>query len=240
MLLSLGKLSVRELWISYQLLLLVALLGLVGLGAPLGAVWIPHLLDPTAPVAATTTSLFWYGIALAAAAPVVGAIAARSFAADRLRGTADRVLAAPVPRGALFGGWMFGIATAVVGGMLLSALTAWFTIGSLGAAPDATRFAGASVAAATYVFGVATLGLCCGAGLDRGRAAFTALVLAAGLAGAAWFTGPLRWIPAASTVHFERLVVELQGLGVAFQVTGASIVLIGACAFIGILLLDRA
>ena len=240
MLLSLGKLSVRELWISYQLLLVVALLGLIGLAAPLAAVWIPHLLNPAAPVTATTQSLFWYGISLAGAAAPVATVAARSFAADRLRGTAQWVMAAPVSRGSFFGGWMFGMATAVSGGMLLSALTAWFTIGSLGAAPDGTRFIAAAVAAAVYVFGASTLGLACGAALGKGRAGLIALLGAGALGAAAWFTGLVPWMPSSAAVHFERLVVELGGLGMALQLTGASIALIGAAAFVGTALLERA
>jgi ABC-type transport system involved in multi-copper enzyme maturation permease subunit len=240
MLLSLGKLSVRELWISYQLLLVVALLGLIGLLAPLGAVWIPHLLDPAAPVTATTQSLFWYGISLAGAAALVGLVAARSFAADRLRGTAQWVMAAPISRGSFFGGWMFGMAISVAGGMLLSALTAWFTIGSLGAAPDGTRFIGASVAATMYIFATSTVGLSCGAALGKGRAGMVALLVTAALGAAAWFAGLLPWLPSSAAVHFQRLVVELDGLGMALQLSGASIALMGAAAFVGTVLLERA
>ncbi|MFN2484178.1 MAG: hypothetical protein ABR509_04480 [Candidatus Limnocylindria bacterium] len=118
----------------------------------------PGPAPPNAPVTATTQSLFWYGVSLAAAAAVVATIAARSFAADRMRGTRQWMMPAPISRGSSFGGSMFGVATAIAGGVLLSALTTWFTIGSLGSAPDGIRFIAAAVAAAMYIFSAAFLG----------------------------------------------------------------------------------
>ena len=241
MLLSLGRLSVRDLWISYQLLLVISLLGVVGLAAPLAGVWLPRLLDPTAPVAALPQALTWYGISLGIASVVVAVVAARSMAVNRTRGTAAWLLTAPVSRASFFVGWMFGVSAAVLAGMVVSAMTAWFTFASLGAAADAARFLSAVLAATAYLVAAGTIGLVCGsAALTRVRASIVAAVAVAALAVAAWVLPLLPWLPSAATVRFNDLVIDPAGVGIALQLFGASIVLIGIAGYVGTALLDRA
>lgn len=237
---SLGRLSVRELWISYQLLIIVALLGLLGLLAPLAAVWIPRLLRPTAPVAATTQALTWYGLSLGVASVVIAAIAARSIAADRVRGTAAWVLAAPVTRATFFVGWMLGVASATAGGMVLSAVTAWFAIASLGAVPDAGRFSAAALSATVSIVASATIGLLYGAAFERGRATAGAAAVVAGLALVAWLIPLTPWLPSTSTVRFQDLVVLPSGIGMSLQVLGSAIAVIGVVGYGGTMAMDRA
>ena len=239
-LISLGRLSVRELWISYQLLVIVAVLAIVGLLAPLAGVWLPRYLDPSAPVAATTQALGWYGVALAGASVLVAGMAARTIAADRARGSAAWVVSAPVSRGTFFVGWMIGVATPVAGGMLLSAVTAWFTIASLGAAADPARFAAASVAAGAYLIAAATIGLASGSKLDRGRATAVAAGIVLALAVAAWLAPFVAWLPPAATVRLVDIVVDPAALGAAVQLVGASIVLAGVAGYAGAALIGRA
>lgn len=240
MLVSLGRLSVRDLWISYQLLIVVTLLGLLGLVAPLAGVWIPRLLDSTAPVAATTQALGWYGLGLTGAGVVVAVVAARRMAVNRARGTAAWLLAAPVSRGSFFAGWMIGIFAAVLAGMFVSATTAWFTVASLSTGVDAARFVSASIAATVYLFAVGTLGLALGSGMRRGRAAIVAGAIAAALGIVAWLVPLVPWLPSSATVRLVDLVIDPAGLGTALQLVGASIVAIGIAGYLGTLVLDRA
>src|SRR3712207_4126557 len=90
--------TLRDAWISYRLLLFVAALGTAGLAVPLAALWGPRFLDSSQPPPSTTAALTWYGTAIAVIGVLLAASAARTFARDRLRGTAAWVVAAPVPR----------------------------------------------------------------------------------------------------------------------------------------------
>ena len=239
MLLSLGRLSFRELWISYQLFLTLAVFGIIGIAAPLLA-WVSWLADPSIEVDPAVRGLVWYGLALTGASPIVAAIAARSIAMDRVRGTAAWVLAAPVSRATFFLGWLVGVTGVVVAGMALSGVTAWFTVAALGGMPDPVRFVVAVVASTVYQLAAATLGLLFGSALPRRQAAIMAIAVVGMLAFAAWFLPLEPWLPSSAAAHFAELVIVPEAMGLTVQVIGGSLLAIVVAGYLGTLVIDRA
>ena len=238
---ALARLTLREVWISYRLLVFVAVLGAAGLIVPLVALWGPSFIDPSRPPPSTTVALGWYGLALAVVAVLFSASAARTFARDRLRGTAAWVLAAPVPRGAYYLGWLLAFGVVALAGMVISGLTAWLTLGSFGGAPDPLMFGVAAVAALGYLLFAAAIGLICGAFLPRAPAAIvagatTASAVAAGLL----LPEAAEWLPSAGVVLIAPLATGVEGVGGLLQALGAAMASVALLAVIGASAVDRA
>ena len=239
---ALARLTLREVWISYRLLVFVALLGGAGLVVPLVALWAPRFLERggAAPPPSTTVALTWYGYSIAVAAVLLAASAARTLARDRLRGTAAWVLAAPVPRGAFYLGWLVAFATVAVVGMVISGVTAWLTLGSFGGAPDPVMFAAASLAALAFLLVATALGLICGALLPRTPAALVAAVLTALLAAAPLLVPQAaRWLPSGGIVRMASLATGVEGLGGSLQALGAAMAAVALLAAIGATIVER-
>jgi ABC-type transport system involved in multi-copper enzyme maturation permease subunit len=116
-------LALRELWISFRLLLVVGVLILAAVPSAI----LPH----TTPALATTqleSPLAWFAIGLALALPVVGAIAAAALSRERRRGSAGWLVIRAVPRPVILLGWFAAFVLLVVVGLLPAATLVWLTV----------------------------------------------------------------------------------------------------------------
>ncbi|HEX5579590.1 MAG TPA: hypothetical protein VFY43_07995, partial [Candidatus Limnocylindria bacterium] len=116
-------LALRELWISYRLLLGVGILILAALP---GAV-LPH----TTPVLALTpleSPLTWFAIGLALALAAIGGMAAAALAGERRRGSAGWLVIRAVPRPVILLGWFAAFGVLLALGLVPAATLVWLTV----------------------------------------------------------------------------------------------------------------
>jgi hypothetical protein len=149
--LAVTGLAVRELWISFRLLLLVGVLLLTALPISLLPVTSPD------PMAAATGRLQPFALGLAAALSLACGVAAGTLAAERRRGTAGWLVGRAVPRGSIITGWFAAFVIVLVIGLAPAAALAWLTLGPTAEMLDPTAFV-VSVAAAAAA-GVAAVAL---------------------------------------------------------------------------------
>ena len=221
-------LAVRELWITFRLVIL--LLALVAIGAIVALV--------PAPLPLTMQRL---ALGLGAASLVVAAVAAWSVAEDRRQGRAGWLVTRSVPRGTLLGGWFVALSAVVLAGMIATGILGWLAASSVSLRLDPTAYAVRFGAVAATVVAVVALGVLAGT-LGRPRvAALLALVVATAIGLVAWL------VPAAPTVIPGAAFVELAALveGTTSDVAAwqsAGVALVAAAVLLGLarLTLERA
>lgn len=212
---ALTGLALRELWISYRLLVLVAV--------PLAG----GIATAVRPDAAHDPSTLAWGIAAAGVA--VSAITAAGLALDRRRGRVAWLAVRAVPRSSILLAWMAALALPVLLGLSASLLLAWFVLsGASFPIVDGMSFAALGGAAAATMLEALALGLLAGS-LAR---PVTAAALAAVLSGAALAAGALLpvdpgYLPTAGLGLLAEagslarpLSAGLQALGLGLGATG--------------------
>ncbi len=115
---TLVGLDLRELWMSFRLLLVVGALVAGGLAAVLFSMLVPRV--GSASVA--------YSVSLAVASIVAAAVAAYSVASERWNGSSAWLVVRAVSRGSLLVAWLAAFVPPVLVGLSLSALVAWVAI----------------------------------------------------------------------------------------------------------------
>ena len=206
------RLAVRELWITFRLLALLA--AFIGVGAAVALL--------PAPLPAVMERL---GLGLGAAAILAGALAASSFADERAKGRAAWLVARSVSRGTLLGGWFAAILALAVAGTVVAGLLGWLTASAVSLRLDGGAFATALVGVAATAGVAIALGLLAGTVL-RGPLAMAATVAAgAGLGAMAWLVpGAGDLIPGAAMVDLTTLREGMApGLG-GLRAAGAALV----------------
>lgn len=123
--LTLVGLALRELWISFRLLLVMALL----IGAGLPAALLSQAVTPDL-AGAPPDALGWFALALAAALALVSGIAAATLAGERRRGAAGWMAVRAVPRASIVLAWFTAFGALVIVGLVPTALLAWLSIGA--------------------------------------------------------------------------------------------------------------
>jgi hypothetical protein len=142
-------LALRELWISFRLLVAVAAMLLAALPTAL-------LSSSQAEVAGLTwTPLRLFAIGLAAAIALVAGLAAATLAAERRRGTIGWLVSRAVPRPMVLLGWFSAYAVVLVLGLVPSAVLAWLT------QPEASQGAGGPAAFVAPIVATWATGLVC-------------------------------------------------------------------------------
>jgi hypothetical protein len=174
--LTVTGLALRELWISFRLLVAVGALILAALPAAL----LPQ--GPELLVGAGWTPLEWFGIGLGLALALVAALAAAAIAGERRRGTAGWLVSRAVPRPLVLLAWFSCFALVLVIGLLPAATLAWLTTGEASLGPGGgASFVAPILAVWTAGLAVVALGLLLGSLLPGVPAAVLALLLASGL-----------------------------------------------------------
>ena len=222
------RLAVRELWITFRLLGLLA--GFIAVGALIALLPapLPTVLDRLA-------------LGLGAASILAGAIAAWSFGDERTHGRAAWLVTRSVSRGTLLGGWFAALATLAVGGTAMAGLLGWLTASSVSLRLDAGAFASVFAGVAATVLVAIALGLLAGTVLRGPLAVAATVAVGAGLGALAWMvpgTGEL--VPGAAMVDLAALregaTAQMSGLRAA----GAALVATALLLAIARLVLERA
>ena len=224
-----SRLAVRELWMSFRLLLV--LIAFVAAGAFVALV--------TAPL---STAMERLAIGLGIATGVGAAVAAWAVAEERQRGRAGWLVARDVPRGTYLTGWFAGLALVAVIGHLVGTLIGWLAVGGVTPRLDPLGFAvaaGATMAAA--LAGVA-LGLLAGVVMPPLPAVAATLIVGV-VAAVAAVAGvlPPALLPVAGA--FALLAAFRDGpasLGPSLVATGMALAATGLLLILARLALERA
>jgi ABC-type transport system involved in multi-copper enzyme maturation permease subunit len=221
-------LAVRELWISFRLIMVIALFLLAGALVAL----LPGLGRPQ--------PAGWFAIGLGVASAGAGALTAGVLSGERRRGTAAWLASRAVPRVTLLVSWFIALLGAGVVGFVPGAALAWLTI--LSAAPllDPARFAIGVVAVGSGALAALALGMLAGALLPPRRAILLTLVLCAALAAGALALPAARSLTPASGYFLLAEVPTGWPLGRALQAIGIGLASAALLLTLAGLALERA
>lgn len=223
-----ARLAVRELWITFRLLVLLA--GFIGVGALIA------LLPAPLP-----TVLERLAIGLGAASILAGAIAAWSFSDERARGRAAWLVTRSVSRGTLLGGWFAALAGVALAGTGITGLLGWLTASGVSLRLDAGAFAGPLAGVAATVLAAIALGLLLGTMLRRPAAIVVMVAIATGLGALAWFVpGAGELVPGAAMVDVASVREGLAADVGALRAAGAALVATALLLAAARLVLERA
>lgn len=209
-------LAIRELWISFRLLVLLAVY--VGVGALVALIPVP-----------SSTAMTRLSVGLAAAVIVGAAIAAGALASERVLGRAGWLVTRSISRGTLLVGWFMAVA-----GVSLIGLVAAAALGWLAGSPSIAQLQPAAFAAiiggvAAQGLALLAIGLVFGTLLAPVPAAGAALVAGVGVAAASYFVLPAALAPLAALAELPSLArpvaAGVQGAGIGLATTAIALVL---------------
>jgi hypothetical protein len=211
---TLTGLALRELWISFRLLALLAV--------PLAG----GILTAVRPEVTDAQILAW---GIAAAAVFLSALAAATLAAERRGGAAAWLVLRAVPRSSILIAWFEALAIPVLVGTIASAVLTWLAFATLPAPLiDPVSFAVLAAAAAATTLEALALGLLLGA---VARPLLAALLAAAASAGgvAAGLLVPLdpAYLPTAGLGLLARAEDLERPLSAGIQAAGLGLALTG-------------
>lgn len=211
-----ARLALRELWISFRLLLLLA--AYVGAGA------IAALL-PAAP----STVLVRLAIGIAAAMAAGAAIAGWSLSRERALGRAAWLATRSIPRATILVGWFAALALISLVGLVAAGVLGWLAASAPGVRLDPLAFGMTFGAIACGAIGMLALGLLVGTVFRPRAAAVVAAAAGVSLAGAAWVADPRVASPLELLTQLPQLPspisVALQGAGAGLAVAGLLLLL---------------
>lgn len=164
-----ARLALRELWISFRLLILLVAFVAAGVVVALLPAPFPTVVQRLV-------------IGITAASALSGALAAWSLAVERRTGRAGWLVARSVPRGTLLGGWFTGIGGTALVGLAMAATLGWLALPA-GTPIDPARFGLAVVVLAAAAVAWIALGLLAGAMAPRALATLVVIVTGATLLG---------------------------------------------------------
>ena len=229
-LLTLTRMALRELWISFRL---IPLVGVPVLGGMLISAIPPEFAGETAVGGAG----FWYAVAAGVGTCVASGLAALTMALERRRGTAAWMAVRAVPRSTVLASWFLAFALLVCLGLALGSVGAWLAaIGRAETSPDALPFAAAVGATAGTALAAVAAGLLIGITLPPAPAILVAVAVTALLVGAPLLV-PLSALPLpigglGLLTHLDSAVrpvtSALQSAGAALVAAAVLLVLAGA------------
>jgi ABC-type transport system involved in multi-copper enzyme maturation permease subunit len=209
-----ARLAIRELWISFRLLVLLA--AYVGTGAIVA-------LLPAPP-----STMFWrLALGLAVANLVGAAVAADAIGTERALGRAAWLVTRSISRSTLLVGWFLALAAVSLVGIGATAILAWLAVAS--PLPPATMPGYVTVMAGVAATGLAAiaLGLLLGVLMRPRPATAAALVVAAAAMAAAVMVPPSAALPhdaLAELPSLDRPIgVGLRGAGIGLAATAAGL-----------------
>ncbi len=226
---TLVALDVRELWMSFRLLLVLSVLLGSALAVVVGAAVAPTLPGPAV-----------YGVALGISSAIGAGAAAHIVASDLRRGPAAWLTVRAVPRSSLLLAWLSAFVAPVVGGMLVSAVIAWLTLATAPAvASVAAGFSFAILAAAGGWFVAVALGVAAGTLLPPWRAALLAgaAALVVAVLPLALPTSPA--LPGGGFALLASIVTVERPIATALQATGEALVAIAVLTAVAAAFLQR-
>ncbi|HEX7172378.1 MAG TPA: hypothetical protein VF365_07220 [Candidatus Limnocylindria bacterium] len=222
------RLAVRELWITFRLMLL--LVAFVGTGAAVA------LLPAALPV-----TMQRLAIGLGAATSLVAVIAAWSLADERLQGRAGWLVARSVPRGMLLGGWFVALWSVALSGLVAAAVLGWLAASGVSLRLDPGAFAVLIGGTASTVAAAVALGLLVGCVFRPAHAALVAILGCGATMVAAWLlpqAGGL--VPGSAFLELASLTDGSVPVADAWRSAGAAFIAAGLLLALGRLALSRA
>jgi ABC-type transport system involved in multi-copper enzyme maturation permease subunit len=222
------RLAVRELWITFRLLALLA--GFIGVGA------LVALLPAPLP-----TVMERLALGLGAASVLAGALAASSFSDERARGRAAWLVTRSVSRGTLLGGWFTALAGLALAGTGVAGLLGWLTASAVSLRLDAGAFAALLVGAAATVLVPIALGLLIGTVLRGPLAIGATVAIGAGVGALAWLVpGAGELVPGAAMVDLAALREGVAAQVAGLRAAGAALVATALLLVVARVVLERA
>lgn len=222
------RLAVRELWITFRLLALLA--GFIGVGALVALL--------PAPLPAVMERL---AVGLGVAAILAGAVAAWSFADERSLGRAAWLVTRSVSRGTLLAGWFAAIALLALAGTAVAGLLGWLTASAVSLRLDAVAFLALFAGVAATVVTAIALGLLMGTLLRGPIAAGVTVAIGAGLGALAWAVpGAGPFVPGAAMVDLAGLAEGVEAGVAGLRAAGAALLATALVLVVARLALERA
>ena len=170
-------LALRELWISFRLLLVVGVL----IVAALPGAMLPHTTPALAPTP-LDSPLVWFAIGLAVALGLVGGMAAAALSRERRRGSAGWLVIRAVPRPVILLGWFAAFVVLLLVGLVPAAALMWLTVaGPANEVGDPWPFVAPVIGAWAAGAAAVAVGLLLGALLSPWPAGLLTLAISAGV-----------------------------------------------------------
>jgi hypothetical protein len=205
-------LAVRELWISFRLLGLLA--AYIGVGALVALMPAP-----------SSTTLARLSVGLAAAIIVGAGIAADALSTERRLGRTGWLVTRSITRGTVVVGWFVALAGISLAGLVAAAVLGWLAASPIPPVPFMAILAGV---ASTGLAAIA-IGLLIGSVLDPMPAMLAAVAVGLVVAAVAFYVLPSGSIPLTALAGLERLerpvAAGVQGAGIGLAITAAVLVL---------------
>lgn len=222
------RLAVRELWITFRLLALIAAFIVAGALVALLPAPLPTVMERLA-------------LGLGAATVLAGALAAWSFGDERARGRAAWLVTRSVSRGTLLGGWFAALAGPALAGTAIAGLLGWLTASAVSLRLDAGVFAAAVVGVGATALVAISLGLLIGT-VQRGPlAAVLTVALGAGFGVLAWLApGAGELVPGAAMVDLAALREGIAAPVAGLRAAGGGLVATALLLVLARLVLERA
>lgn len=210
-----ARLALRELWISYRLLLVLAVY--IGVGAVVALI--------PAPLPTTFERL---AIGIGAATLVVAATAAGSISVERSLGRAGWLVTRSIGRGTLLVGWFMALSGVMLAGLGAAGVLGWLAASSAGTRVEPRAYAATLAGIAATAVAAIALGLLLGCLLRPRTAVLAAIVVCLAIGVALWLGIPGIRMPVVALMELPRLArpiaVGLQGTGVCLAAAGAILV----------------
>lgn len=234
--LALVGLALRELWISFRLLLVVAVLLAAGLPAAL----LPHAVTPNL-AGAPPDALGWFALALAVALALVAGIAAATLAGERRNGAPGWMAVRAVPRASIVLAWFTAFAVLLLLGLVPTALLAWLALGAAVLPAGPMPLVAVTASAACSGLAAIALGLLSGTllppwpALALAATPAAAILLLAAIGQGGWWT-----LPAGGLDVLARLDTVERPVGDALRASGAALGLAGGLLVLAAAAFERA
>lgn len=226
--LTLTRMAVRQQWISFRLLLLLAL--------PVSAGFVTVLVssDPD-----RTQAVLALGVGVASA--LAAGIAAFGWADERWRGTSGWLSLRAVPRGSILIAWFLGFVFPISVGIAAASLLAWLATGATPAPPlDVTSYITLIAAGVAAALQAVAIGMLCGSFLHRTPATVLAVLVSAGLLAAGFLlAGEPPLVPTAGLGLIAQANDLVTPLADGLQVAGAGLAMTGVLLGAALLAFDR-
>jgi hypothetical protein len=229
-------LALHELWISFRLLLVMALVLLSSLPAAL----FPHSTAPGVN-GAPLDSLGWYAMALAAALALTAAVAAATVAAERRSGPAGWLVGRTVPRASVLLAWFAAFDVVLVIGLVPAGVVGWLSIQDALPPTGPGSYVAALAASATGGMAAIALGLAAGTVLGPIAAGIATLLLAAPpLIGGAAGMWDLTAVPGGGLHVLASLESAARPIADSLQAGGTSLGVAAIFLLVALAAFDRA
>jgi ABC-type transport system involved in multi-copper enzyme maturation permease subunit len=217
------RLVLRELWISFRLLFLLA--------AYVGAGVLVALIPAPLP-----TVLQRLAVGVAAAMIAGASIAAWSLSRERALGRVAWLATRSVPRGTILVGWFVALVLVTLLGLLAAGALGWVAASTPVVRLHPLAFGATFAAIACGALGLLALGLLTGTFLRPLAAGLAAAVLSAAVVGAAWLAMPRIAIPIEALAQLPELA---RPISVAIQGAGAGLALAAVLLLVARVAMDR-